>query len=117
MLREETTQTLTVMVTADVFLNPCHSGKLKEVVPKVMAYLGSKLGMTLKDVHGLSPKLASQLSEVLGTSETGSRKSKKTATGDAPADPESKNQEKEKRRRKAAEPKASGRKRKADVTE
>ena len=76
---------MALMVALDAFLNPKHTGKSKEIVPQVIQYLGSKLGMTRQDLAVLSPKLASQINESYG-SETSSRKRpSRSGDGEAPA--------------------------------
>ena len=74
-LREKSAQTLALMVTSDVFLNPKYTGKAKETLPSVMQYLGTKLGMTKQDLAVLSPKLVAQINQSMGgSSEASSRK-------------------------------------------
>ena len=72
--RHEVVQTVATMVAADVFLNPKWAGKAHSAVPKVLSYLTSKIGMTLKDLQEISPKLASQIMEVTGSGSESSRK-------------------------------------------
>lgn len=78
-VRESVTQTVAVMVVADVFLNPKYTGKAKEVMPQTLQYIGTKLGMTKHDLAALSPKLVSQIDEALGGSETSSRRKTRTS--------------------------------------
>lgn len=97
-----------MMVASDVFLNPKHAGQTSAVLPKVMNYLGTKLGMTLKDLKEIAPKLASQVAQALGSSSDSSRKRKTELEANAqsaPAAPEKKRREsKEKSERKRAKP-------------
>ena len=81
-LRQDVTQTLSVMVAADVFLNPKHASNTKAASAGVMQYLGSKLGVTHADLAALAPKLSAQLSEAMGSggNSDGSKKRKKEKT-------------------------------------
>lgn len=111
------TQVIALLVAADPFLNPEHIGDAKKIVPQAMTFIGSNLGMTQKDLHTLSSKLASQIGEVTGTSEMGgSRKRASNSSGKPPLpDPVGPSQEKKPRRKAAAEPKASRKRKGADA--
>ena len=41
--------TIATLMAADVLLNPKHVGKVRAVLEKVYKYLGSTLGITLKE--------------------------------------------------------------------
>ena len=48
-LREPVAMTIATLMAADVLLNPKHAGKVKAVLEKVYKYLGSTVGVTLKE--------------------------------------------------------------------
>ena len=109
-MREEAAGTFSVLIAADIFLDPKHAESQKDSLAKAMTYLGSNLGMTLKDLQLLAPKLASNISTVLGSSE-GSRKRPSAAEeGD-------RKKEVSKRKKAAGEPKAASKKRKGRAEE
>lgn len=76
-IRTEVAETVSVMVAADTFLNPKHKSVVSASLPKAMQFLGAKLGMTVKDLQTIAPKLASQIAEVMSTSGSESSRKKK----------------------------------------
>lgn len=64
------------MTAADVFINPKHQGKIPETIRSVMAFQGSKLGMTKKDLVQVAPKLGAQVCDSVSGSDSGSLKKK-----------------------------------------
>ncbi len=89
------TSTLAVMVASDAFFNPKHLGQTKTVVPSIMQYLGSKLGVTHSDIVSLSSKLASQISEAQGQSGGSDLSRKRSQAADNSNDPDKKKKKKE----------------------
>jgi len=115
-LREDVTQTVAILVAASVFLDPEQAAQAKGTAPKAMQYLGSALGMTMKDLQALSPKLASNMAEVMGSESGGSRKRAsegKSAQSKGQDDPGLDAKEPKDKKTKKAEPKGGGKKRKA----